>query len=107
MAAGDKPAIRVLVVSKTDKTRKRTIAAAWVSDDGSRLNGAWDKDVVAVKFSDGTVARREDCYLNVYDNRDEQRSPRREPAASASNGVGDEPTGDFGDDDRRARTSGA
>ena len=100
MAAGDKPAFRIVIVSKADKTKKRSFAAAWVSDSGDRLNGSFDKEVVAIKFADGTVAKPESCYVNFYDNRGEQPRPRREPAPSvASNGVGDEPTGDFGDDD--------
>jgi hypothetical protein len=99
MGTGDKPAIRILAVSKADKTKKRSIAAAWVSDDGERLNGMWDKDIVAVKFSDGTVATRDKHWINVYDNRGEQPSRRTKSSTFEPPPDNGDPPPDFGDDE--------
>lgn len=99
MAAGQKPVIRVQIAKKTDKAAKKYIAAAWLRDDGKGLSGKFEKEVVAIKFSDGTVARAEDVWINFYDERmrdDDRPSNYRQSAKPGSA----PPSGaqDFGDD---------
>lgn len=100
MSGGQKPAIKVVLVNKADKSQKRGLLAAWVRDDGNGFSGKPDKDVVAIKFADGTVWKAADAYVNVYDNRESGPSgpPQRAPQRTAAPKVDDAPP-DFGDDD--------
>lgn len=104
MSGGQKPAIKVVLVNKADKSQKRGLLAAWVRDDGNGFSGKADKDVVAIKFADGTVWKAADVYVNVYDNR-ESSPPQRAHrpafmgAPPQTGGGGDDAPPDFGDDD--------
>ena len=51
-----------------------------VRDDGNRFSGKADKDVVAIKFADGTVWKAADVYVNVYDNRERLAAAARPSA---------------------------
>lgn len=93
MAAGDKPALKVQLVSKADKSRRVGLLAAWPSQAGG-FTGKFDKSIVAIKLADGTVIKPDAVYVNVYDNHDEG-PPKQASAIKPS----DEPPPDFGEDD--------
>lgn len=111
MAQGQKPVISIVVVKKTDKTKKVKIGAAWLSDRGG-LSGKFETGygdrlgIAAIKFTDGSVAKIEDLFLNVYDERmrpDGDRQPQNQTRTGGGGGgnTGSSGTksGDYGDDD--------
>ena len=87
--AGEKPAIKVSIVRKDKAGPARDIAAGWVNDDG-RIGARAGRDIVAIKFSDGSVMQIADCYVNIYDNRGEQqqRAPRPGASTGGTSGFG-------------------
>lgn len=97
MAAGDRPAIAIQIVSKADKSRKRSIGAAWVRDDGEGLSGKFDKTIAAIKFTDGTVAKAEDVWFNVYDNRTARPQGRSQAAPETARAPAGAPADDSDD----------
>lgn len=114
MGQGNPPVIRLQVVKKTDKTKKVYVGSVWLRDDGEGLSGKWDTGyngkpgIAAIKFTDGTVAKVEDLFLNVYDERMRKDgdsfgggggSTNRGARQGGNGGPPDDQGGEMGDDD--------
>lgn len=93
MAAGEKPCFKLYIASKADKKKTHAIAAGWPSDRGPGLSMRFDKDVVAIKFADGTVAKPDDVWLNSFDERigsPHSRAVVQPPAGQPDAAIGDD-----------------
>lgn len=80
------------------------VAAFWLSDDGTRLNGQWSRDIVAIKMKDRegrpyvvTAEQLKAYFCNLRDDREQQQAPRQQRAPKATSPALDAPP-DFGDD---------
>ena len=105
MSGGQKPAIKVVLVNKADKSQKRggsSRRGCATTATGSAAKA--DKDVVAIKFADGsTVWKAADVYVNVYDSRElappQPHRPRSWAHLRRQVEVATTRRPDFGDDD--------
>lgn len=116
MAQGQKPILSIVAVKKTDKTKKFAIGKGWERDDGNGISGKWEGSygdrwhVVGIQISNGTetrVARPEDFFLNIYDERMRRDgdsfggggSTNRGGGQGGNGGPPDDQGGEMGDDD--------
>jgi hypothetical protein len=113
MGQGNPPVIRIQVVKKTDKSKKVYIGSVWLRDDEQGLSAKFDTGyngrpgIAAIKFTDGTVAKVEDLFLNVYDERMRRDgdsfggggSTNRGGRQCGNGGPPDDQGGEMGDDD--------
>lgn len=72
--SGQKPVMRLVVVLKTDKTRKLPIASAWESERGG-YSTKWEEEygdrpgIQSITLTNGKTIEVEDLFLNIYDER--------------------------------------